>query len=224
MSARTSTRHRRGASTIRRRPTGRQHEVVGAIRRPGPERPDRDRVAREPRHRASPRHASNSSLGALVATRSQLFPQIGYSGDVEPLRESSRVSLPPLPPRADNYFTLYQAALGAIWQLDLFGRVRRLTRSGAGPGLRERAGAARRRADDRRERRDELHRDARAGPSARDRAGDGGELRRDGAHLRSSLQARHRLADRGVADRFAVPAGAGRDSRRSNSRSPPRRT
>jgi len=64
--------------------------------------------------------------GALVATRSQLFPQIGYNGSVDRAR-MSRVSLPALPPGADNYFTLYQAALGANWQLDLFGRVRRLT-------------------------------------------------------------------------------------------------
>ncbi len=34
---------------------------------------------------------------------------------------------PPLPPGADPYFTLYQGSLGASWQLDLFGRVRRLS-------------------------------------------------------------------------------------------------
>ena len=36
-------------------------------------------------------------------------------------------SFPPIPEPADPYFTLYQASLGASWQLDLFGRVRRLT-------------------------------------------------------------------------------------------------
>ena len=64
--------------------------------------------------------------GALVSTRSQLYPQIGYGADVSRAR-SSRVGVPPLPPGADPYFTLYQASLGASWQIDLFGRVRRLS-------------------------------------------------------------------------------------------------
>jgi multidrug efflux system outer membrane protein len=65
-------------------------------------------------------------LGALTSTRSQLFPQVGYGADVSRFR-ASRVSVPALPAGVDNYFTLYEAALGTSWQLDLFGRVRRLT-------------------------------------------------------------------------------------------------
>ena len=65
-------------------------------------------------------------IGALMSTRSQLFPQVGYGADVSRFR-ASRVSVPALPPGVDNYFTLYEAALGTSWQLDLFGRVRRLT-------------------------------------------------------------------------------------------------
>lgn len=65
-------------------------------------------------------------LGALSTTRSQLLPQIGYGADVSRLR-ASRVSAQALPPGVDNYFTLYEASIGANWQLDLFGRVRRLT-------------------------------------------------------------------------------------------------
>ncbi len=65
-------------------------------------------------------------IGALVATRSQLFPQIGYNADASRFR-SSRLGVPAIPSPADPYFTLYQASLGASWQLDLFGRVRRLT-------------------------------------------------------------------------------------------------
>ena len=65
-------------------------------------------------------------VGALVATRSQLFPQVGYGGDVTRAR-LSRLGVPPVPEPADPYFTLYQASLGASWQLDLFGRVRRLS-------------------------------------------------------------------------------------------------
>lgn len=64
--------------------------------------------------------------GALVATRSQALPQVGYGGDATRAR-TSRVGVPPVPPGADPYFTLYSASLGASWQIDLFGRVRRLT-------------------------------------------------------------------------------------------------
>ncbi len=65
-------------------------------------------------------------VGALAATRSQLYPQIGYGVDASRV-QASRVGQPPLPPGADSYFSLYQASLGASWQLDLFGRVRRLS-------------------------------------------------------------------------------------------------
>jgi outer membrane protein, multidrug efflux system len=65
-------------------------------------------------------------MGALTATRSQLMPQFGYGGDAT-RAQASRIGQPPLPPGADSYFSLYQASLGASWQLDLFGRVRRLT-------------------------------------------------------------------------------------------------
>lgn len=64
-------------------------------------------------------------LGALTATRSRFFPTVGY--DVDATRaKASRVGQPPLPAGADPYFTLYQGSLGATWQIDLFGRVRRL--------------------------------------------------------------------------------------------------
>ena len=65
-------------------------------------------------------------VGALESTRSQLYPQIGYGADANRVR-ASRVGQPPIPDGVDNYFSLYQASLGASWQLDLFGRVRRLS-------------------------------------------------------------------------------------------------
>ncbi len=65
-------------------------------------------------------------LGALTSTRSQLYPQLGYGADVDRTR-ASREGRPPIPAPVDNYSTLYQAALGASWQIDLFGRVRRLS-------------------------------------------------------------------------------------------------
>ncbi len=63
-------------------------------------------------------------IGALTTTRAQFYPQLGYSLDATRNR-ASRVGVPPLAPGADPYYTLYQGALGASWQIDLFGRVRR---------------------------------------------------------------------------------------------------
>jgi multidrug efflux system outer membrane protein len=65
-------------------------------------------------------------MGALTTTRSQFFPQIGYNLNASRNR-SSAVGVPPLAPGADPYYSLYQGALGASWQIDLFGRVRRQT-------------------------------------------------------------------------------------------------
>ncbi|MGB8435380.1 MAG: efflux transporter outer membrane subunit [Burkholderiales bacterium] len=65
-------------------------------------------------------------IGALTSTRSQLYPQFGYGADASRNR-ASRVGQPPIPPGGDPYFSLYSASLGASWQLDLFGRVRRLS-------------------------------------------------------------------------------------------------
>ena len=65
-------------------------------------------------------------VGALTSTRSQLYPQLGYGAAAGRAR-ASRVGQPPLPPGADPYFSIYEGALGASWQLDLFGRVARLS-------------------------------------------------------------------------------------------------
>ncbi len=63
-------------------------------------------------------------IGALTTTRSQFYPQIGYGADASRSR-SSRVGQPPIPAGGDPYYSLYQGALNAQWQIDLFGRVRR---------------------------------------------------------------------------------------------------
>jgi multidrug efflux system outer membrane protein len=63
-------------------------------------------------------------LGQLTTTRSQFYPQLSYGGDVSRNRESS-VGVVPLAPGTDPYYTLYQGSLGAAWQLDLFGKLRR---------------------------------------------------------------------------------------------------
>jgi len=67
-------------------------------------------------------------LGALRTTRSQFYPQFGYSGDASRNRASENGPVP-LTPGSDRNYSLYQAALGASWQIDLFGRVRRQAES-----------------------------------------------------------------------------------------------
>jgi multidrug efflux system outer membrane protein len=65
-------------------------------------------------------------IGQLTTTRAQFFPQLGYGADASRNR-ASRVGVPALPPGGDPYSTLYQGALSAQWQIDLFGRVARQT-------------------------------------------------------------------------------------------------
>ncbi len=67
-------------------------------------------------------------IGQLTTTRSQFYPQIGYSFDASRNR-ASQIGQPPLAPGADPYYSLYQGALSAGWQIDLFGRVRRQSES-----------------------------------------------------------------------------------------------
>ena len=62
-------------------------------------------------------------LGALRSTRSQFYPQFDYGGDVSRNRVSEDAF--GFARGGDPYFTQYEAALGAAWQLDLFGRIRR---------------------------------------------------------------------------------------------------
>ena len=63
-------------------------------------------------------------LGALRTTRSQFYPQFDYSAEASRNR-LSEVGQPALPAGSDRDYSLYTAALGASWQIDLFGRVRR---------------------------------------------------------------------------------------------------
>ncbi|MBX9961811.1 MAG: efflux transporter outer membrane subunit [Burkholderiales bacterium] len=67
-------------------------------------------------------------LGALRTTRSQFYPQFNYNGGATTNRLSEN-GQPPLSPGANRDYDLYTAALGASWQIDLFGRVRRLAES-----------------------------------------------------------------------------------------------
>jgi multidrug efflux system outer membrane protein len=67
-------------------------------------------------------------LGALSTTRSQFFPQLGYNASASRNR-ASQVGPTPLAPGTDPNYSLYQGALTASWQIDLFGRVRRQSES-----------------------------------------------------------------------------------------------
>jgi multidrug efflux system outer membrane protein len=63
-------------------------------------------------------------IGALATTRAQFYPQVGYGFDASRNRATERGPTP-LPQGTDPYYDLYQGALSAAWQIDLFGRVRR---------------------------------------------------------------------------------------------------
>jgi len=63
-------------------------------------------------------------IGALQTTRAQFYPQIGYNANASRNRLTEH-GLAPLPPGFDPYYSLYRGSLGASWQIDLFGRIRR---------------------------------------------------------------------------------------------------
>jgi multidrug efflux system outer membrane protein len=80
-------------------------------------------------------------IGQLDRTRSQFYPQVNYNADASRNR-ASRVGTSPIPPEASPYYTLYQGALGASWQLDLFGRIRESERRRRASTRANRVGAA----------------------------------------------------------------------------------
>jgi multidrug efflux system outer membrane protein len=63
--------------------------------------------------------------GALMTTRSALFPQISYNGSAE----RTQISKNNLTVPTQNPYNNYQALGGASWEIDLWGRLRRLTES-----------------------------------------------------------------------------------------------
>jgi multidrug efflux system outer membrane protein len=70
--------------------------------------------------------AANVEAAAAVLTqaRSPLFPQLGYTG--EGAREKlSRENAAPVPNGVANPQSAYQLLLGASWEIDLWGRIRR---------------------------------------------------------------------------------------------------
>jgi outer membrane protein, multidrug efflux system len=70
-----------------------------------------------------------NALGVLIQTRSQLFPQIGYTGSYNRFRNSETLASTALPApfSIPNPQTIWQALLTGSWQIDIWGRIRRQT-------------------------------------------------------------------------------------------------
>jgi len=68
------------------------------------------------------------AAGVLTQTRAPLFPQASYAGSASQQRSSEHNAIP-LPSGVSNPFTSFQLFAGASWEIDLWGRVRRLSES-----------------------------------------------------------------------------------------------
>ena len=66
------------------------------------------------------------AAGALTQTRSPLFPQVNYSATGTRQR-ASELGAAPVPSTVPNPQTSFQLLAGANWELDLWGRIRRLS-------------------------------------------------------------------------------------------------
>jgi outer membrane protein, multidrug efflux system len=69
------------------------------------------------------------AAGVFTQTRSQLFPQIGYSAIGERVRATEAGANRETARLLPNPQTAYQAVLTASWEVDLWGRIRRLSES-----------------------------------------------------------------------------------------------
>ncbi len=68
------------------------------------------------------------AAGVLTQTRSGLFPQVGYNGTGGRARLTESGATPAIP-GIPNPQTSYEALLSASWEIDLWGRIRRLSES-----------------------------------------------------------------------------------------------
>ncbi|MBI5589901.1 MAG: efflux transporter outer membrane subunit [Deltaproteobacteria bacterium] len=66
------------------------------------------------------------AAGVLTQTRSPLFPQLGYSGSGTK-QLASEQGATPVPASVPNPQTTYQLLANASWEIDLWGRIRRLS-------------------------------------------------------------------------------------------------
>ncbi|MGH8619279.1 MAG: efflux transporter outer membrane subunit [Burkholderiales bacterium] len=75
-----------------------------------------------------------AAAALLTQTQSSLYPQLGYQGDAARQRFSES-SATPLVANIPNPQNAYSALLGASWELDLWGRIRRLSESARASAL-----------------------------------------------------------------------------------------
>ncbi len=68
------------------------------------------------------------AAGVLTTTRSPLFPQLSYQGDAARQRVN-RLAGTQFSDAGGNIQTTYQLLAGATWEIDLWGRIRRLSES-----------------------------------------------------------------------------------------------
>jgi outer membrane protein, multidrug efflux system len=66
------------------------------------------------------------AAGVLTQVRSPLFPQVGYGGSAARQR-GSEMNATPIPRTVANPQNAYQALASATWEIDLWGRIRRLS-------------------------------------------------------------------------------------------------
>ena len=69
------------------------------------------------------------AAGVLTQTRSALFPQVGYDGAAARARTTEAGVTPEVARLIPNPQNSYQALLNASWEIDLWGRIRRLSES-----------------------------------------------------------------------------------------------
>ena len=69
----------------------------------------------------------DQAAAVLTQTRSGLFPQVGYDGTAGRARSTEASATPELARLIPNPQTSYQALLNASWEIDLWGRIRRLS-------------------------------------------------------------------------------------------------
>ncbi len=69
------------------------------------------------------------AAGVFTQTRSQLFPQVGYDATGQRARSTQVGATPEIERLIPNPQTAYQTVLQASWEVDLWGRIRRLTES-----------------------------------------------------------------------------------------------
>ena len=163
----------------------RQHRLVGAVRRPGPQRPDRTARSRRTRTCRSPPRGSTSSPGDTASSAPTSSRRSGPCCGRPPAHTARRGT--PSPPGTNITLNSYSAVLNASWEIDIWGRIRRADRGRPRGTPRERGGPAGRHPLAGRLRRRRLHQPARPRPAAGDRQGDGEDPR--GIATRSSSSA-----------------------------------